>query len=260
MFCHLDSPIMSINNKIYWSGVIGVLFSFQISCFAVTYSDPTVSYENVPMSGGSGEAWGTFVGDGAWAPTGWTNIKAALSARIKTKADESNPNCFVAYIENPPTLSFTGHVNLPKVDTETTFPTGYWVYQDFVGSITVHEYWHVNIHKAYAYGAWGAFESWLSTYQSAPCSTEAKASANGSADLSAAINKIEATQQIFRNKKNIGHPLASDVTYQPPDSSHPKKYVKCNNPNWGQAAYSAVSSITVTFTAPLPGDCSCPAP
>lgn len=232
----------------------------QFSIFAVNYSDPTISYVQVPIAGGTGDAWGTFLGDGVWAPTGWATLKSELNSKIKTKADESNPNCFVAYIENPPTLSFAGHVNLPKVDTETTFPTGYWVYQDFVQSITVHEYWHVNIHKAYACGAWAAFESWLSTYQSAPCSTSAKASANASADLTTAIKKIEATQQTFRDKKTIGHPSATDVTYQSPDSNHLKSYVKCNNPNWGESAYSAVSSITVTFDAPILGDCSCPAP
>lgn len=260
MFCHLDSLIMNINSKNCRDALIAILLMSQISGLAVDYSDPTVDYHEVPMGGGSGDAWGTFVGNGAWAPTEWTAVKASLSAKIKTKADESNPNCFVAYIENPPTLSFTGHVNLPKVNTETTFPTGYWIYQDFVDAIAVHEYWHVDIHKAYAYGAWAAFESWLSTYQSAPCSTAAKASSNASTDLSSAISKIEATQQTFRSKKNIGHPPASDVTYQAPDSNHPKKYVKCNNPNWGQAAYSAVSAITVTFAAPVAGDCSCPAP
>jgi len=228
--------------------------------FAVNNSDPEVFYYSVPMAGGSDGSWGNFVGNNAFIPIDWVTTKSTLSSKLKTKASTSNPNCFVAYIENPPTFSFSGRVWLPEVNTQLTNYPGCWVYQDFVDAITIHEYWHVSIHKAYAYGAWAAFESWMTTYQSTECATADKALSNGNADLTSAIAKIEATRQAYIDHKDDGHPDRHNVTYQPPDNIHNTKYVKSNSYDWGQSAYNAVAAITVTFDPPKAGNCSCPAP
>ncbi len=229
------------------------------SASAVNYTDPEIFYYRVPMSGGSDGSWGNFVGTNAFIPIDWVTTKPTLSSKIRTKASPSNPNCFVAYIESPPTFSFSGRVWLPEVNTELTNYKGCWVYQDFVDALTVHEYWHVYIHKAYAFGAWAAFESWLTTYESTACATAEKAASNGRADLAKAIAKIEGTSQTYKDNKDIGHPDPHNVTYQPPDSVHNTIYVKSNTYDWGQGAYNAVAAITVTFDAPTAGNCSCPA-
>lgn len=238
---------------------LGLVLFGATSLFGVNYSPPTVSYVQVPMSGGY---WGTFVGEAAWAPQGWyLTIKSGLSGKIRTRAAENHANCHVAYIENSPTFTFSGHVNLPAVDTETNQMPKRWIYQEFVHAVAVHEYWHVDIHKAYADGAWASFEFWLSTYESEPCLTAQKAKENAEADLISAITKIEETTALYRSKFEIGHPKPVTVTYHPPDETHSKTYVKFHNANWGRNAYDAVAAITVSFAAPTSGEeCTCTPP
>jgi hypothetical protein len=236
------------------SMILSVIFLLTASTFAVEYPDPTPSYSIVPFNTTSGLAYGSFIGFGVAFPNNWTKVvKPSIFTSIKTKASTEEPSCFVAYVENPPTFSFSAAIILPQVNTPTS--QIYWIYQSFVDEVAIHEYWHLSIHKAYANGPWAALESWLKTYQSSACTTAQKAIDNATKDIKAAIAKVEATQSTFKDAKTTDHPSDNVVQFLPIDSTHSKPWVRMNKPAWGSAAFNAVQAIKVTFDSPVSGDC-----
>lgn len=212
-----------------------MLSVWTISAFAIDYPDPTPTYCVIPFLTPAGPANASFQGNGAFVRSGWPTVKQTIVRNIKTKASPDNPDCFVAYVDSPPTFSFSAQIQLPKVNTwYNNSPAGvYWIYQDFVDDMTEHEYWHYTIHKAYANGPWAALEAWLSTYQSSPCTTSATAIANAKTDINAAFAKVEATENTYATAAKLQHPAENDCQANRPDANHSKPYYRANNPNWG---------------------------
>lgn len=237
----------------------GLVFMITISsAFAVDYTDPTPTYSTVPFNTTSGLGYGSFTGYGISSPINWLTTQKTIISSIKTRASTEEATCLVAYVDQPPTFHFSGAMILPLVDTKTY--RGYWIYQSFVDDVHIHENWHLTIHKAYANGPWAALESWLGTYESAPCLTAEKAKANAKKDIQNAFKKVEATEKIFRDKKRLSHPIKHTVQELPPDATHTQRYLKLNNPDWGQPALTAVKAIKVTFEPPIECDCCKPIP
>ena len=162
----------------------------------------------------------------------------------------SGGDCWKAVINNAYAFSYACSITLPEVGK--TYDGGYFD-QTFHDTTKTHEDWHYEYRVALVGKTYGALETWSASYAGNCWHTAAEALSLGYSDLQNALTTAEnAFSQDFYKDRDIYEPGSYchivDIDGVPTWRSV--------NPDWGAAAVTYASGISVSFTT-SPGNCEC---